>query len=69
MCVIGWFGSCYVKVYADWWRERMYVLFISFKSVVCWILMSADVLLVRIERILQFIVWKLSAIVPDIIGE
>ena len=35
---------------ADWWRERMYVLFISFKSVVCWILMSADVLLVRIEE-------------------
>ena len=50
MCVIGWFGSCYVKVYADWWRERMYVLFISFKSVVYWILMSADVLLVRIEE-------------------
>ena len=50
MCVIGWFESCYGKVYADWWRERMYVLFISFKSVVCWILMSADVLLVRIEE-------------------
>ena len=48
--MIGWFGSCYGKVYADWWRERMYVLFISFKSVVCWILMSADVLLVRIEE-------------------